>query len=405
MTQIRLRWIIATVAVVLFMCAGASWGHGQATNSGTVVGEVTDPSGAVIEGATVVITDTSSGVKMAKVSNADGKYAFPSVPPGTYTITASKAGFVSASTQAQTVDISSQLTINLALKVGGGTETVEVQSIGTELQTLNSTVGQTIPHEAIDSLPSLNHDVNTFTTMQPGVDPTGSVAGAVNDQSTFLLDGGQITNDMDGSMAVYTTSFAGDPTGVIGANDPTGVMPTPQDSIEEVKVNTANQTADFDNSAGAQVEFATPRGTNKWHGGVYEYYLDNGLDANTWQNNQNGTPLTQYHYNRFGAKAGGFILPAFWGGRTYLFGFFEGFRYPQSETISRSVPSPSLMAGTIYAADANGNMVPYSLKSIDPRGIGLNPDVAAMWSKYEPKGTISGIRAVRNAHEHGVRRL
>jgi len=271
MTQLRLRWIIATIAVVLLTYAGASRGHGQATNSGTVVGEVTDPSGAVIEGATVLITDTSSGVKMAKVSNADGKYAFPSVPPGTYTITASKPGFVSASTQAQTVDISSQLTINLALKVGGGTETVEVQSIGTELQTLNSTVGQTIPHEAIDSLPSLNHDVNTFTTMQPGVDPTGSVAGAVNDQSTFLLDGGQITNDMDGSMAVYTTSFAGDPTGVIGANDPTGVMPTPQDSIEEVKVNTANQTADFDNSAGAQVEFATPRGTNKWHGGVYEY--------------------------------------------------------------------------------------------------------------------------------------
>ena len=58
-------------------------------------------------------------------------------------------------------------------------------------------------------------------------------------------------------------------------------MPTPQDSVEEVKVNTANQTADFDNSAGAQVEFATPRGTNRWHGGVYEYYLDNGFDANT----------------------------------------------------------------------------------------------------------------------------
>ena len=167
----------------------------------------------------------------------------------------------------------------------------------------------------------------------------------MNDQSTFLLDGGQITNDMDGSMAVYTGSFAGDPTGVIGANGmwrPTGVMPTPQDSVEEVKVNTANQTADFDNSAGAQVEFATPRGTNRWHGGVYEYYLDNGFDANTWDNNQNGIPLTQYHYSRFGAKAGGFILPAFAGGRTYLFGFFEGFRYPQSATITQggSVAQP-----------------------------------------------------------------
>ncbi len=116
------------------------------------------------------------------------------------------------------MNIGTQLTLNMKMKVGGGTETVEVQSIGTELQTLNSTVGQTISQEAISSLPSLNHDVNTFTSMQPGVDPSGSVAGAVNDQSTFLLDGGQITNDMDGSMAVYTGSFAGDPTGVSSAN-------------------------------------------------------------------------------------------------------------------------------------------------------------------------------------------
>ena len=390
MTQFRQRWTIVLVVAALCISADLNRALGQATNTGTVVGQITDPSGALIPEVKVTLADSSAGITLYSVTNDQGKYIFPNAPPGTYSITATKSGFSTAKSVGLIVNISTQLTTNLTMKVGGGSETVEVQVLGTELQTLNSTVGQTIPQEAIDSLPSLNHDVNTFTTMQPGVDPTGSVAGAVNDQSTFLLDGGQVTNDMDGSMAVYTTSFAGDPTGMIGANDPTGVMPTPQDSIEEVKVNTANQTADFDNSAGAQVEFATPRGTNKWHGGVYEYYLDNGFDSNTWQNNQNGTPLTQYHYNRFGAKAGGFILPAFWGGRTYLFGFFEGFRYPQSETISRSVPSPSLMAGTIYAADVSGNMVPYSLKSIDPRGIGLNPVVAAMWSKYEPKGTISG---------------
>jgi hypothetical protein len=395
MRQLRLRWFIVTVAALLCACMGAHRGFGQATNTGTVVGEVSDPSGALIPGATVTLTDALASVKLTDVTNADGKFAFTTVPPGTYTITVSKAEFSTARSDGQVVNIGTQLTLNMKMKVGGGTETVEVQSIGTELQTLNSTVGQTIPQEAIDSLPSLNHDVNTFTSMQPGVDPSGSVAGAVNDQSTFLLDGGQITNDMDGSMAVYTGSFAGDPTGVSGGNGmlapgPTGVMPTPQDSVEEVKVNTANQTADFDNSAGAQVEFATPRGTNRWHGGVYEYYLDNGFDANSWGNNQIGQPLTQFHYNRFGAKAGGFILPAFWGGRTYFFGFFEGFRYPQSETISRAVPSPSLLAGTLYAPNSSSVETPYNLKSIDPRGIGLNPDVSAMWSKYMPGGTVSG---------------
>jgi hypothetical protein len=397
MRQLKLRWFIVTFGAVFCTCAGAIQAFGQATNSGTVVGEITDSSGAVIPGATVTLTNASAGVKLVSVTNADGKYIFPATPPGTYTISASRAGFSTARSDGQVVTISNQLTLNLQLNVGGGSETVEVQSIGTELQTLNSTVGQTIPQEAIDSLPSLNHDVNTFTSMQPGVDPSGSVAGASNDQSTFLLDGGQITNDMDGSMAVYTTSFAGDPTGVSGANGqldpgPTGVMPTPQDSVEEVKVNSASQTADFDNSSGSQVEFATPRGTNRWHGGAYEYYLDNGLNANTWQNNQTDTPISDYHYNRFGAKAGGFILPAFWGGRTYFFGFFEGYRYPSSETIERSVPSANMEAGILSFGGVN-----YNMKALDPRGIGINPDVQAMWTRYMPAGndstcgTIAGV--------------
>jgi hypothetical protein len=393
MKQLKLRWIIVMIAAVLGTLAGAGRALGQATNSGTVVGEVTDASGAVIPGATVTLTDSGASIKLAEVTNASGKYAFTTVPPGTYVISATKSGFSVAKTEGAEVNIGSQLTINLSLKVGGGSETVEVQSIGTELQTLNSTVGQTIPQEAIDSLPSLNHDVNTFTSMQPGVDPSGSVAGAVNDQSTFLLDGGQITNDMDGSMAVYTGSFAGDPTGVSSANGdlaagPTGVMPTPQDSVEEVKVNTANQTADFDNSAGAQVEFVTPRGTNRWHGGVYEYYLDNGFDANTWQNNQTGFPISQYHYSRFGAKAGGFFLPSLLGGRWYVFGFFEGYRYPQATTITRAVPSANMEAGILTFSGTN-----YNMKTVDPRGIGINPDVQAMWTKYMPAGNIPGTGA------------
>ena len=396
MKQLRLRWIIVAVAAALFVCAGASRGFGQSTNTGTVVGEVTDSSGAVVPGATVTLSDATAGVKLTDTSNADGKYAFTTVPPGTYSVTASKSGFSISKTEGQEVNIGTQLTINLKLRVGGGTETVEVQVVGTELQTLNSTVGQTISQEAIESLPSLNHDVNTFTSMQPGVDPAGSVAGAVNDQSTFLLDGGQITNDMDGSMAVYTGSFAGDPTGGIAgasgqAAGPTGVMPTPQDSVEEVKINTVNQTADFDNSAGAQVEFATPRGTNRWHGAAYEYYLDNGFNANTWTNNQTDTPISQFHYSRFGAKAGGFFLPKLLGGRWYVFGFFEGYRYPQAETIERAVPSANMEAGILSFGGTS-----YNMKSIDPRGIGINPDVQAMWQKYMPAGndptcgTISG---------------
>ncbi len=86
-------------------------------------------------------------------------------------------------------------------------------------------------------------------------------------------------------------------------------MPTPVDSVEEFKVNVAGMGADFNSSAGAQVQIVTKRGTNQWHGTAYEYYLDNNLNANTWQNNFNGIPNPSYHYSRFGGAIGGPIIP------------------------------------------------------------------------------------------------
>jgi hypothetical protein len=405
MRQLRLRWFIASIAAALVLFAGANRAIAQATNTGTVVGAITDPSGAFIPGVTVTLSDAAAGVNLSATTNGQGKYVFQAVPPGTYTLTASKSGFSTTKTSGQTVNVGTQLTLNVTMKVGTTAETVEVQVTGTELQTLNSTVGQTISQEAIDALPSLNHDVNTFTEMQPGVSPDGSVAGTVVDQSTFILDGGNNSNDMDGSMSVYTPSFAGDPTGVANnsggvAAGPTGVMPTPADSIEEFKVNTANQTADFDNSSGAQVELITARGTNRWHGGVYEYYLDNNFDANTWDNNASGTPLPSYHYSRFGAKAGGFFLPSLLGNRWYIFGFYEGYRFPNSATREWAVPSAAMKAGMLTLGGTT-----YNMKTVDPRGIGIDPDVAQMWSKYEPTGNDPSCGSLLGVRCDGVNEI
>jgi hypothetical protein len=113
------------------------------------------------------------------------------------------------------VTVGTAMTLNLSLQVGGGNVVVEVTAASTELQTMNATIGNTVTAIALDNLPSLNRDVSTFVELQPGVSPDGSVAGAVVDQSSFMLDGGNNTNDMDGSMSVYTSSFAGDPTGGI----------------------------------------------------------------------------------------------------------------------------------------------------------------------------------------------
>ena len=118
---------------------------------------------------------------------------------------------------------------------------------------------------------------------------------------------------------VYNPNFGDDPAGGlfsnannaisgvingINGNQPSGVMPTPVDSVEEFKVATTNQTADFNNSSGMEVSIVTKRGTNAWHGTAYEYYLDNNFSGNTWENNQSGTPVPDWHRSWFGAASG-----------------------------------------------------------------------------------------------------
>ena len=412
----------AFVCLVLFCIGNIPRASAQSTSSGTVQGTVTDQSNAVIGSAIVTLTDSATSSVRTATSNAAGRYVFVDVAPGAYALEVNKKGF--STTKAQvTVTVGSTITLNIGLQVGGSSEVVEVTANGTELQTTNATVGNTVTAVAIDNLPSLGRDVNTFIELQPGVATDGSVGGAVNDQSYFSLDGGNNTNDMDGSGGVYTSKqtglIIGDPTGGVSNelgqtySAPAGVMPTPADSVEEFKVNTAGQTADFNSSAGAEIKVVTKRGTDAFHGTGYEYYKDNNWSSNTWQNNENNWEpgghigLPSYHYSRFGGAIGGPLIPkVVLGGKTFFFFNYEGFRYPSAETIFRNVPSPAMQLGlltdsTTGAVDYNLNnaQVTYQGKTYpanygctglcDPLGMGLNPLVSQIWSKYEPSSNAT----------------
>jgi len=385
---LHMRSMKLALFLLVVLCVGTLPMWAQSTATGTVAGTVTDPSGAVVSGATVTLTDVATNTSRSTTTNDAGRYIFVNVPPGHYNIAVTKQGFANTKIPDVNVKVGTASTINASLQVGGATVEVEVKATGVELQTMNATVGNTVTGIALNSLPSLGRDVSTFVTLQPGVSPDGSVAGTVVDQSSFQLDGGNNTNDMDGSMQVYTPSFAGDPTGGVivnsakfGSAGPTGVMPTPADSVEEFKVNTANQTADFNSSSGAQVQVVTKRGTNSWHGTVYEYYLDNNFSANTWDNNLSGTPVPNYHYSRFGAAGGGPLIPKeILGGKTYFFANYQGFRWPNSLTVERAVPTAGMRNGILI--DSKGNSV--DLNALDPRHIGINPLVKQMWDTYMP---------------------
>jgi len=423
------RLTFSSVFTNLVLCSALLWLSGaqpawsQSAGSGTIAGTVTDASGAVVPGVNATLTDTSTNVSRTTVSNEAGRYVFVNVAPGKYDMTFAKPGFATTKVAGQEVKVGLSITSNVSMQVGATAVHVEVTASGNELQTTDATVGQTITGDALDSLPGLGRDVSTFVTLQPGVAPDGSVAGGNQDQNTFQLDGGNNSSDMDGTQNTYTASFAGDPTGGLvnnevtgtapggspGGGGPTGVMPTPADSIEEFRVGTNNQTADFNSSAGAQVQLVTKRGTNQWHGTVYEYYLDNNWAANSFDNNFGGTPRPSYHYNRFGGSIGGPLpLKEFLGGKWFFFGNYEGFRWPNSATTTRATPSADMRLGLLTDVNTGTvyNLNPYAVTSAegtpyaanagcagfpggvcDPQGLGTSPTVQTMWQAM-PQGNV-----------------
>jgi hypothetical protein len=391
MTRLIYRWpVLATLTVFLLtlLPSKTSSAFAQATSTGTVTGTVTDSSGALVTGSAITLTDITTKAKLTTVTNKDGQYVLANVPPSTYAISATKSGFSTDEIPSQTVAVGTQTTVNFRLSVGAESTTIEVQASNADLQTLNATVGETVDPAMVDSLPAIGRDVSTFAAFQPGVTPGGNVAGTVSDQAVVTLDGGSNSSDMDGSMLSYTGSFGNSTTGGFlnaGAGSSSGVMPMPQDSVEEFRVSTSGQTADFNNSSGSQSQVVTKRGRDKWNGTAYEYYLDSNIGANTWQNNFPTlyTKKPSYHYSRFGAAAGGPIAPSFLGGKTYLFVNYEGFRYPLSQTYERTVPSAAMMAGNLTFGGTAYTAA--QLQAADPRHIGFNPSMQAFWAADLPQ--------------------
>jgi Carboxypeptidase regulatory-like domain len=383
--------------------------YAQTTGAGAVVGQVTDQQNAIVPGAEVKLVDATTSTALTTITNDAGRYVFVSVPPAVYNMTVTKQGFSMYKLANQQVQVGLTLTINVSLAVGATTTTVEVSAaVGAELQTMNATVGQTISGVQLSALPSLGRDANALFVLQPGVAPTGQVSGAVSDQNLYQLDGGNNSSDMDGNYAVYTNA-SGNTAGGAGGT-PSGVMPTPIESIEEFKVGTNNQTADFNGAAGGQIAMVTKRGTNQFHGSGYEYYFSSNYGAaNLWKNNHtlvNGaaTPTPISHQNRFGGSLGGQLIPkAMLGGKTYFFVNYEGRRYPQVESFERTVPTPLMRLGVVQVLDSSNKFQAYNLTqspityngvtyqpatcpagSCDPRGLGLNPIVSKIWNTQMP---------------------
>ncbi|HJT88527.1 MAG TPA: carboxypeptidase-like regulatory domain-containing protein, partial [Bryobacteraceae bacterium] len=363
----------------------------QTSATATIVGQVTDASGSAIPGASIELTDLSSKQTRRQPANAMGQYTISGVVPGNYQVSASARGFQQSEVSSLTVQVAKSYIVNFTLQVGNVSESIEVKADTAELQTLDATVGSEIAGESLLRMPAINRSAMTFFALQPLVIPTrgtislqagqhlsGQVAGARADQSTFTVDGVDVTDITSGTnfYSAAATDF----------NGPTPMIPVPAESVEEFRLSTTNPNATYHQSAGGQLNLITKRGANALHGSGYWYLQNNVLNANRWDYNRAGIARPALHDDRFGASAGGPLIHD----KTFFYVNYEGRRLPQSSPVTRLVPTASLKQGILKFVDGTGAVRSYDVQSFDPRGIGIDPLVESMWNRL-PAGNDPGL--------------
>jgi Carboxypeptidase regulatory-like domain/TonB dependent receptor len=326
--------LLSLVAVIgTLQCAWAQ----EVTAS--ITGTVTDPSGAAVGGANVTATSQERGITFTAVTNDSGLYRVAQLPVGTYTLKVEKSGFALASRPAFVLTLNQVARIDITMKVGQASETVEVTGAAPVMETETTQVDTIMNAATNDNLPLASRNYVQLTLLAPGAvstDPssfnngnnTGGYGGRplINGNreqaNNFLLDG-MDNNQVSDNLLGYT--------------------PAP-DAIQEFNLITNNAPAEFGNFEGGIVNTTIKSGTNAFHGDVWEFFRNDVLNANSWQNNLHTTngvsdplPKDKIRWNMFGATAGGPIIK----NRLFFFADYQGQRF--------DIPSAS-QANTVFTA-------------------------------------------------------
>ncbi|HTB13944.1 MAG TPA: carboxypeptidase-like regulatory domain-containing protein [Bryobacteraceae bacterium] len=341
----------------------ACFGVGLFGQSSSITGNVTDPTGAVIPGATITMRNIDTGADRTTVADTQGRYNIQQLPPGFYKITAKAPGFSDVVIERVELLVNQPATVELQFeKVGGTATTVVVESTATQVNTTDASLGNAIDTNVVTQMPSFARNVVTLLAFQPGVTSyssggtIGSNDGAVNggkpDQGNVSLDGADV-NDQNARAAF------------------TSVLRVTLDSVEEFRTTTTNGDASTGRGSGADVQLVTKSGSNTFHGSLYEYRRGTETAANTFFNNQNGIPVPPLLINVFGGSAGGAIKK----NKLFYFINYEGRRDASANNVNRTVPTATLRAGSVGYLNSAGQTIyltPAQAMAIDPAGIGVN---------------------------------
>jgi carboxypeptidase family protein/TonB-dependent receptor-like protein len=302
---------------------------------GTISGEVTDATGAVVAGAKVVLTDEQKGFNFEATSDDQGRYLFRTVPPGVYSVSAESQGFNRIIQKDFHLDINQNLTVNLTMKVAGTEQKVEVSAEALTIQTEDAETGQVVNRRFINNLPLIDRNVVALTSLAPGVTEMDEQCGADCTGTNFVSNGSRgATADILSDGASVTNS---EPNG--GITQAT-YLPSPE-AVEEFKVEQTNFSAEYGFSGASVVNMITRSGTNNFHGSVYDFFRNSGLDANDWFAKQNGDPIPPLHRNNYGVAIGGPIVK----NHTFFFFNYDGLRQTGLSTARAGVPTDLMRTG------------------------------------------------------------
>ena len=355
----------------------AQWVSAQTVTS--VTGVVTDPTGAVIPGANVTLSNPSRGLTFTVRSDSAGSYRVPNVPPGPgYQIEVGSSGFSSYVEKNFYVNVATANTVNVTLKPGTAATQVKVaaSSQGVTINTSDASIGNNFQVSKLNDLPvQVRTSPAILFVLQPGITISGATTGARTDQTNTTVDGLDVNDFATGNFAAITAN-------------------APVDSVQEFRGTTGGFTANSGPGGGGQFQLVTRSGTNEWHGNVNEYHRDNSTVANDWFNDEEHISAPKLVRNQFGGSVGGPIK------HDKLFFFFDylNSRIAQEASALRTVPLPSFTAGNVnYINDNSGcgsgsrlnttptcisTLTPAQVAALDPAGIGDSPQLLNILKLY-----------------------
>jgi hypothetical protein len=343
----KLRFLVMVVLLSTAALVGQTF-------RGTILGSVTDPSGAVVAGATVKIHNLATGLERTTTTSADGSYAVPELPIGTYSVTVTQAGFQTFVATSVTVDVATERRVDASLKTGEVSTRVEVSADELPLVETNSNeLGGVITAQTVENMPVNGRDYTKLIYLNPGVagspdqisDSPGSFGefsmnGARGRSNNYLLDGTDMNDGYRNDPAINQAGVFGTPSTIL-----------PIDAVAEVNV-LSNFEPEYGRNAGAVVNIVTKSGSNKFHGTAGEYFRNNALDARNYFNPV-GQPKAPFHNNQYGASVGGPIIKD----RTFFYVDYEGQKEPVGVVTIATVPTGSAPDGALQPSDASNPVI------------------------------------------------